>query len=227
MGHYHLWYLYMIIGLYLITPFLKLFVQKEHKKLILFFVFVSIIIQFTLPVLNQIAIFYEDITFLLVFIEKFHLDFFGGYTTYYLLGWYIVHIGIGKKSVQYFLYLAGISSVLITFFSVYFTQDYENGYSDLNIFILLYSVSVFLALTKLCKCRFKTIGQRRLKFFSNMSFGMYIVHPIVLELFQRTIVYYNYPLLYILVCFCIVLIGSFVLCYICSKVPIARKIIRM
>ena len=31
-GHYHLWFLYMLIGLYLITPILRLFVKKEKPQ---------------------------------------------------------------------------------------------------------------------------------------------------------------------------------------------------
>ena len=35
-GYYHLWYLFMIIGLYFITPFLREFVRKENKRLVVF-----------------------------------------------------------------------------------------------------------------------------------------------------------------------------------------------
>ena len=31
-GHFHLWYLFMLIGLHLITPILRTFVKKENKK---------------------------------------------------------------------------------------------------------------------------------------------------------------------------------------------------
>ena len=36
-GHNHMWYLYMIIGLYMITPFLKKFVCKENKGIFMNF----------------------------------------------------------------------------------------------------------------------------------------------------------------------------------------------
>ena len=34
LGHYHMWYLYVMIGIYLITPILRLFVKKENKTTI-------------------------------------------------------------------------------------------------------------------------------------------------------------------------------------------------
>ncbi len=37
LGHYHLWFLYMLIGLYLFTPILRLFVKKANSKYILYF----------------------------------------------------------------------------------------------------------------------------------------------------------------------------------------------
>lgn len=57
-GCYHMWFCQMIVGLYLITPFLKLIVESEmhtYYYLLLSFVFV-----FLLPQLNDI--FLQDIT---------------------------------------------------------------------------------------------------------------------------------------------------------------------
>lgn len=33
-GHFHLWFIYIIIGLYLILPLLRLWVKDENKKYI-------------------------------------------------------------------------------------------------------------------------------------------------------------------------------------------------
>ena len=38
----HIWYMYMIIGLYLITPVLRLFVKRENSKYILYFIILSV-----------------------------------------------------------------------------------------------------------------------------------------------------------------------------------------
>lgn len=58
-GHFHMWYLYMMIGLYLITPFLREFVKKENKQLVLLFIAAALATQFTLPVLNVLPIKYR------------------------------------------------------------------------------------------------------------------------------------------------------------------------
>lgn len=49
-GHYHLWFLYMIIGLYMITPFLRKIIEDERMTryfLLLAFVFSVIIPEIT------------------------------------------------------------------------------------------------------------------------------------------------------------------------------------
>ena len=40
-GHGHMWYLYMIMGIYVMTPFLKKFVYKENKDMVLSFILIS------------------------------------------------------------------------------------------------------------------------------------------------------------------------------------------
>lgn len=125
-GHYHMWYLYMIIGLYLITPFLRKFVSKENKNLVLLFIGLSLAAQFTIPILNGLTKIYDRAVWLISWIEKFQLGFVGGYTVYYLLGWYLTHIGVKRKRR---LYCLGALSLVATILYVQVTQDDSSGYS--------------------------------------------------------------------------------------------------
>lgn len=44
-GHYHLWFVYLIIGLYLIVPLLRLWVNDTNKKYVEYFIILSIILH--------------------------------------------------------------------------------------------------------------------------------------------------------------------------------------
>ena len=56
-GHYHMWFLYVLFGLYIITPILRLFVKKENAKLIRNYLLFSIVICFALSfILSDITI---------------------------------------------------------------------------------------------------------------------------------------------------------------------------
>lgn len=194
MGHYHMWYLYMIIGLYLITPFLREFVNKKNKDLICFFLTVSVLTQFLQPIVNGLSLMWDDVLYFAEFIESFHLEFFGGFITYYILGWYFTNIEIKKK---WKFYCIGLISLLITILYVQITKDHSNGYSYMNLFTLLYSEAVFIALN----CGRKWALNNRLKsiieILSKLSFGVYIVHPLFVTAFCKIFKYTKAPLQYI------------------------------
>ena len=89
---WHLWYLYMLLGLYLITPILRLFVKKVNSKYILLMIALGLVFSYFLSFLQHY------ISDLRVPIEKLDLGFVGGYIPYYLAGWYIVNVGLKKNT---------------------------------------------------------------------------------------------------------------------------------
>jgi surface polysaccharide O-acyltransferase-like enzyme len=224
-GPYHMWYLYMIIGLYIITPFLKKFVCKENKGMILFFIIISLCVQFIKPVINAICKLGLNLSFINTWLNKFHLDFFGGYITYFLVGWYIVHIGIKQKWIRYIIYSLGAISLLSIFFYVYFTCDYNNAYSNIGLPVFIYSVSVFLALNNI-RFNFKEKTAKKLMNLSKLTFGVYIIHVMVLSIYSKLFPYRGYSALYIVVCFAIVVCSSFLVSYVISKIPVLKKMIK-
>ena len=224
-GHYHMWYLYMIMGLYIITPFLKKFVCKENKQMVLLFIIISFCFQFFTPIINIICQLGLDISIINVWMRKFQLDFFGGYITYFLVGWYIVHIGIKQKWITRVIYFFGVASIIFTVLYVHFTGDYDNAYSYLGVPVFVYSISVFLAINNIdWKLKEKSIN--RLTKFSKLTFGVYIVHVLVITVYRRLFPYSRYSVLYIVVCFVVVVCSSFFVSYIISKIPVLKKIIK-
>lgn len=223
-GHYHMWYLYMIIGLYLITPFLREFVKKENKRLVLLFITIALVSQFTLPLLNGLTLICGTFTHLTKFIEKFNLGFFGGFTAYYLVGWYIIHIGIKNKRKFYCL---GIIALLALILYVQITKDYANAYSNMNILVFMYSTSVFLALNNKHKKELTVKNKKTIEYLSKLSFGAYIIHPLCQTLIEKVTAYSTAPLIYILCYFTIVTTLSFTVCFALSKLPIVKKAVRL
>lgn len=225
LGHFHLWYLYMIIGLYLITPFLRTWVNRKNAFLVLMFIGISLIFQFTIPLITSLSAYLSELRHLITFLNKFNLGFFGIYTCYFLTGWYIVHIGLVKRY-RFVLYSLSIFSLAFTLFYVYFTKDYGNGYSNGNIFTYIYSTGVFLAINRF-NIRISVRTQDCLKLFSNLTFGVYIVHIFVLDQIVMIIPYTNMPVFYVLIIFCLVSILSFGIVYLGSRIPIVKNAFRM
>ena len=109
-GESHLWYIYMICGLYLITPFLRIIVQDD--KLTRYFLALSFIFSIMLPyVLGIMGKFMFDswIETLNSIVSSINLKFVMGYSFYYVLGYYLdMNKGFAKISVP--IVIAGILS---------------------------------------------------------------------------------------------------------------------
>ncbi len=225
LGHYHMWYLYMIIGVYLVTPFLKKFVCKENHKMVLFFIAVSLVAQFSLPLIDKLCATYFDIEIIGLWIEKFDLSFFGGYITYYLSGWYIAHVGIKQKFINYVIYCLGLVSVLSIVFYVLFTGDYNLGFENIGLPVFTYSVSIFLAVQNL-KLNLKDKTAKIIVTLSKLTFGVYIIHVMILTLIVKLLPYKQNSLLYIVLTFVAVVVFSFAGSYIISKIPFVKKLIK-
>ena len=225
-GYYHMWYLYMILGLYLITPFLKKIVCKENKALVLCFIAISLAVQFLLPTVDSLLGKYLGGYSITAWLNKFNLDFFDGFVTYFLIGWYIVHVGIDAKWLRRGIYALGAASLAAMMLHAYFAENYQDAYTNTSVFVLFYSASVFLALCSR-KIQPKEKTAERLTKLSKLTFGVYILHPILLSLFQKGFPYSQYPAAYIIVCFVTVAGSSFLAAYVASKIPIIKKLIKV
>jgi len=61
MGHYHLWFIYLIIGLYFIIPLLRLWVTDDNKKYVEYFIGLSIVFAFIIPQITSIGMYYSSL----------------------------------------------------------------------------------------------------------------------------------------------------------------------
>ena len=225
-GHGHMWYLYMTMGIYVITPFLRKIVRRENRELVLSFILISFAVQFLLPTVGQLCPENPGIAFLLTWIDKFHLDFFDGYITYYLLGWYIVHVGITEKHQKTIVYFTGLAALAFIICYAQFTGDHEAVYEYIGAPVFLYSVSIFLLLNDI-KFNFNERAANITAELSKLSFGVYIIHVLVLDTFNKILPYsghcaFSLPVRFVTVSGC-----SFLCIYVMSKIPFIKKLIKM
>ena len=163
---YHLWYLYMLIGLYLITPMLQSFIIQYSPRIIFAYAMAFIL----LSVINCIE-------------QKDGQDFSSffifralPYIGYYLLGYWISKITMSKK---YILPLLMVS-LLATIFGNYFAGSATNydtyffRYLSLN--VITYTLCVFtLIMTS------KPLINQLVISISKYSFGIYLIHPLIIK----------------------------------------------
>lgn len=189
-GHYHLWFLYMIVGLYLLIPLLRPIVQNE--TLMRYFLLLAFVFTFLLP---QLALFtsfvsLEASTVIRTVIMYSYCFFPLGFTVYFVGGYYLSRRSFSRRE-EIVLYCVGITALLFSIIApavLSRAQGAPNAtfynYNDLN--VLCTSVPIFVFAKQ--HLNFPRMGERAytlLRKMSKYSFGVYLVHPMVIELLQH------------------------------------------
>ena len=189
-GHYHLWFLYMIVGLYLLIPLLRPIVQDE--TLMRYFLLLAFLFTFLLP---QLALFtsfvsHEASTVIRTVIMYSYCFFPLGFTIYFVGGYYLSRRSFSHRE-EIMLYCVGIAALLFSIIApavLSRAQGAPNAtfyhYNDLN--VLCTSVPIFVFAKQ--HLNFPRMGEKAyalLRKLSKYSFGVYLVHPMVIELLQH------------------------------------------
>ena len=169
----HMWYMYMILGLYLAIPFIATIVNHFPKKIVIAIGILPLIYSMILPSIIQINNLCGINCSLSPIID---LSFLGGcYGVYCVTGYYISN-NFQNKIKPVSIALAGISFGVITIFLQAFAYQTGNKFNVWYDFILLYlsAVCLMLLISKISMKNEKLISL--LTFVSKRSLALYFVH---------------------------------------------------
>jgi len=239
-GNFHEWYLYMCIGLYMITPLLRLL--TKDKAMTMYFLAFGISLTQFIPFISLISYYFIPNGYAIKsniesFTGKFMIYMVGGYTTYYVLGYYLSKLDIKRERIKYLIYCMGIISLLgtciIKLIASYKYKVNINDFGNYNAFnVTLCAIGIFIfhkyfinkLLNKLLQYKiFKTL----MLTLSNLSLGCYLIHMFYRDLFIRikfhpyTFTTYIFPPVYAF----IIYIFSNISVYIIKKIPILKKFV--
>lgn len=227
-GHYHMWYIYMLLGLYTITPLLRLLIKKENVTLVQYYLALSVLICFVFPFINHVLNhFLPHKDMLASFIDNFRLDYFSEYVVYYILGWYITHVGIQKKH-RKFVYLMGIAGLVLTVIGTQihlYTNKWDYFSKNFSINVFGYGVAVFTWVYYLMQTKNISLEKNWLK-LSNYTFGVYLIHCYFLFFFKKLTEGIDLVSIKILLIFIPSVILSFLIVSIIDKLPFLKKLVR-
>jgi surface polysaccharide O-acyltransferase-like enzyme len=219
-AYYHLWYVYMLIGLYLFMPVISKFVRNATEKEILYFLLVwFMVLAFSQPYLSR-------------FEPQVDIRYFGGYLGYLVLGHYLAFKELPQKGLKipliiyFFLCLVGIT-IGTYLFSVNSNALSTIMYEPLGPFVVLFSSGIFL-LARITVFKLPGFLVKVRDLAGGLSLGIYLCHALFLVLIDDKwgISYklcnpiFSIPIT-ALVCFLL----SFLLIFIISKIPLIGKYI--
>lgn len=225
-GHYHLWYLYMIIGLYIITPILRSIVL--YKRETEYFLFLSFILTSLLPIIIK----YFNLVDLDLFLKKFDLHFTLGYVGYYIIGYYLNEYELkeSKRNIIYVLGVLGIIStyILTNIISIKTGKADSTFYSNFSPNVVFVSIAIFVFFKyEISRMHFNENVIKIITVISACTFRIYLVHDFfnmfIAKLGISTLTYN--PLVSIPFIAVIVFICSLTVSYIIGKTPLLKRIL--
>jgi surface polysaccharide O-acyltransferase-like enzyme len=217
---YHLWYVYMLIGLYLFIPILGKFVQHATRAELRYFLLVWLVVM----IFDQ------------AYISRFKsplLDvrYFGGYAGYLVLGHYLATTPIEHRRRRGLLLSFVFMVLLIAGGSYLLTVNHAGTitlfYEPLGPFAVCEASALFL-FVRLGTAELPLFLQRFRDFTGRYAYGIYLAHALFLYLLDGWLnISYKlcFPLisipLTVLICFTLSLICTWLL----NKIPLIGKYI--
>lgn len=229
-GEFHLWYLYMLVGLYVITPFLRLIVKKENVKWVIGFIALFFVFSSVPTFINTVAnLFTEKNDYLLDFTKKLEFDYGNEYLCYYLLGWLVTNFEITDKQ-RKIIYTLGIVGFAVTFFGIQFSLSEDNRecvfYANKMINVAFYGIALFVFLNR-CFRNFEPKKHKKLILtLSSLTFGVYLIHFFGLIFMRAFTDVIASGIVRSVIEFTFTMVFSFTATYIISKMPFFKWFIK-
>ena len=227
-GRYHLWYLLMIFGMYIATPFIKKMVNALTDKELVLFIVIYFIYQIGITTLLAI----KDSYIMMNTFGAFSLPVLSGYVGYYVLGYALCKYPVrGKKEI--ILYLSAVLGVFLNIgLSTY--KSLQNGvankeiYDAFSIGTFLIAVAVFnLAVNHTKEERLPKAFQWLIREVSRSTLGIYMIHLLIIEFVtERSGISINLPVfLYIILLAVFSYIVGFVIMGLIRRIPYVGRYI--
>lgn len=230
-GHYHMWFIPMIAGLYLCIPFIQAIINNEKR--LQYYLILAFLFAFVKPEMLNLAGDFAC-TFLLRGVQTIHkqannmnMHLVLGYASYFVLGYYLNKIDLRKlkRIVIYLLGVLGFAATILLDLTVALKTQQCCGtyYNYFTVNVLLESIAVFTWF------KYRTYRIKRQPIMvqlSKLSFGAYLVHTLIIEQLDRQLglntLSFN-AILSVTSIGIIVFVASFSISLLLSHIPIAKN----
>lgn len=198
----HMWFVYTIIGIYLVMPIIYHFMQQGDRNI---FILTALLFFFNilLPTLDK------WVSIGIVFP-------FSGYLFYVCFGGTVAKLKMNKK-LSNFIHLTGLLS---TVWIILNADNYNFGYRHLA--VCLIAMSIFLIISKM-----DIKPNKLLLCISKCTWGIYLIHPFFINVAIKVLdidVVTSQPYIKLFIFAIIVSFTSFFATYILGKIPFVKKL---
>lgn len=176
--HFHLWFLPMLIGVYLLIPMLRRIAHDDQLlryALIMWIVFVFVsFLQFV-----------EAFKLVKHFYSLFKMNSVVGFSGYFLLGYYLSRHDFSKKQ-KIWVYLLGVSGALVTILGTFHIsissgESNERYFANLSLQVAAMAAALFV-LVKALTPKKGMFTLKIIDFTRKDLFGVYLTHALWLPI---------------------------------------------
>ncbi|MCO5950313.1 acyltransferase family protein [Mucilaginibacter sp. RT5R15] len=177
-AYFHLWFVYVLIGIYLATPIISKWIKHALPADISYYLILWLAgLLLNAPILNKMGI-------TSLFIN------FPGYIGYFILGHYLTIQTFNTKRVKTYAAAIFFAGFLITFLGTYFWSVHTGAlnaifyeYASVNVAMMAAGVFVFVKHVRMPVSNSVT---SIVQLISDYSFGIYLIHPLLVLFLERT-----------------------------------------
>lgn len=223
-GEYHLWYIHMILGLYIVTPILRHVVK--NKITLEYFLVIWIVFCLLPNLLCFVSSIEKDVT---DFFSRFKISAAIEYSGYYCLGYYIHNFPFKEKTNRIIYLLGSLCAVATITITVSFSSDISHFSDYLTPNIMLMSAAFYIFVkNNISGIKVTPKSQKIITLLSKYTFGVYLCHLIVLKICYFALLNYlntfSLPIKYVILLL-LTTIFSYLLSAIINKIPLLNKYI--
>jgi surface polysaccharide O-acyltransferase-like enzyme len=219
----HLWFLYILIGIYLVTPLLRVFVSAASRRDMAYFV----VIWFLATPLIELA---QRITGLQTALV---IPVVAGYVGYFVMGYLLADVELGRRG----LFLSGLGCIIAIAVTYFGTSLLSVDAAPIDTYFYSY-FSPPTVLASVCGFLFlKSIGQNlgraggTVRTVAEATFGIFLIHIFAVELFRSGMLglrLYSWqaPSVYMIPLTALaVYVFSFVIVFGMQKIPVIKMLV--
>jgi surface polysaccharide O-acyltransferase-like enzyme len=173
----HLWFLYILIGIYLVVPILRIFVSAASHRDLTYFIIIWFLATPLLEVAHRLT----------GFPTALDIPVVTGYVGYFMMGYLLADVQLGRRG----RFLSGLGCIIAIAIIFFGTNWLSVGASPIDAYFYSY-FSPPTVLASICGfLLLKELGQnlgkagKLVRVIASTSFGVFLIHIFVIQLLRN------------------------------------------
>lgn len=245
----HLWFLYTIVGLYILTPPLRVFTEHASRKMVLYVIGIFFAFGLLLPTASHLLAKFADFNLY----KNISIQGATSFVGFYLTGYYIANFGVSARA-RKLLYGAGLASWIVAFVAATYISELHDApneyfFGNFRPTTYLMAAGVFAAMRAAFSKESRDVQSRDVQSreqsnaqsrkiilrkvtnialnFSGCMMGVYLIHPLFIKAFYglHLTVLEPHPIITAPIAAVVFFLLSLAVVYAFRKIPGIKKIL--